>query len=492
MRRVWGSPGPRENPADLRHRSARFPLAKIGERDPTGNRARPAKVRGERYRFLVTKQQYFRKTYNKCVALQQHTRTIRRFITSSHLKQARHYTHVYMSVYNHLLHLHNQLHIPRGAVAERLYCSPPTKANRVRSSAGPLPGFPHARIVPDNATGQRVSSGISQFPPPFHSGASSYSLRFTLIGSQDLAEPAWRTKTVTAMETKLFDPYTSKAVNIHPVDRRNVRASFMCVYIYIIYIHLPPANWARFPAGLLPDFRVLESCRTMPLVGRFSPGSPVSPRPCIPALVHTHLTSTLIDSQRLDRHDGNTACLTRRSDEALWLRVSVARIAPTLLDLENAGRGQESEILGCRSKFNCANGHWIPRWQTSDVYQDGGRLPRCLTEYGRGGGGQPTNLLGYSPPHLGELSSIPDGVALGFSHVGIVPDDDADRRVSSGLSRFPPRLNSGAAPASEKAEVTVDGLYPSLAWVRKALESASRLTGYCVLRNIPYWLGSPV
>ncbi|KAJ8877309.1 hypothetical protein PR048_021763 [Dryococelus australis] len=36
-------------------------------------------------------------------------------------------------------------------------------------------------------------------------------------------------------------------------------------------------------------------------------------------------------------HDGNTARLARRSDEALGVRVSVARIAPSLLDLGSAG-----------------------------------------------------------------------------------------------------------------------------------------------------------
>ncbi|KAJ8898162.1 hypothetical protein PR048_003522 [Dryococelus australis] len=52
----------------------------------------------------------------------------------------------------------------------------------------------------------------------------------------------------------------------------------------------PPtsANRVQSPAGLLPDFRKWGSCRTMPLVGGFSRGSPVSPpRPYIP----------LIDSQ---------------------------------------------------------------------------------------------------------------------------------------------------------------------------------------------------
>ncbi|KAJ8865783.1 hypothetical protein PR048_033305 [Dryococelus australis] len=39
--------------------------------------------------------------------------------------------------------------------------------------------------------------------------------------------------------------------------------------------------------------------------------------------------------------------------------------------------------------------------------------------------------------HLGEQASIPGGVAPGFPHVGIVPDDAVGRRVSSEPSRFP-------------------------------------------------------
>ncbi|KAJ8898173.1 hypothetical protein PR048_003533 [Dryococelus australis] len=38
--------------------------------------------------------------------------------------------------------------------------------------------------------------------------------------------------------------------------------------------------------------------------------------------------------------------------------------------------------------------------------------------------------------HQGDPGSIPSGVAPGFSHVGIVPDNAAGRRVFSGLSRF--------------------------------------------------------
>ncbi|KAJ8881126.1 hypothetical protein PR048_017599, partial [Dryococelus australis] len=57
----------------------------------------------------------------------------------------------------------------------------------------------------------------------------------------------------------------------------------------------PPTktNRVQSPAGPLPDFRKWESCRTKPLVGGFSRGSPISSRPCIPALFHCNLVSPL-------------------------------------------------------------------------------------------------------------------------------------------------------------------------------------------------------
>ncbi|KAJ8892981.1 hypothetical protein PR048_005562 [Dryococelus australis] len=48
----------------------------------------------------------------------------------------------------------------------------------------------------------------------------------------------------------------------------------------------PKANRVPFLAGSLPNFSMWESCRTMPLVGEFSRGFPVSP-----VLFHTHFTS---------------------------------------------------------------------------------------------------------------------------------------------------------------------------------------------------------
>ncbi|KAJ8875207.1 hypothetical protein PR048_023102 [Dryococelus australis] len=125
-----------------------------------------------------------------------------------------------------------------------------------------------------------------------------------------------------------------------------------------------------------PKRRILSVCRTMPVFSGISH----FPRPCIPALFHTFLASptsalkthyfkshpilfnplgypviihfkisTLLLSLELpaipqwanlvctvQRHDENTARIAHRCDEALEVRVSIARIAPWLLDL---GRG---------------------------------------------------------------------------------------------------------------------------------------------------------
>ncbi|KAJ8885938.1 hypothetical protein PR048_012144 [Dryococelus australis] len=77
--------------------------------------------------------------------------------------------------------------LPEGPpeVAERLACSPPTKANRVQSPAGSLRIFARG-----NRAGRCHWSagflGDLPFPPPFHYGAAPYSPHFALIGSEDL------------------------------------------------------------------------------------------------------------------------------------------------------------------------------------------------------------------------------------------------------------------------------------------------------------------
>ncbi|KAJ8869421.1 hypothetical protein PR048_028411 [Dryococelus australis] len=68
------------------------------------------------------------------------------------------------------------------AVAERLECSPSTKANRVQSPVGSFPDFhkwESCRAMP-------LVGGDIPFSPPLHCGAASFSPYSTLIGSQDL------------------------------------------------------------------------------------------------------------------------------------------------------------------------------------------------------------------------------------------------------------------------------------------------------------------
>ncbi|KAJ8882756.1 hypothetical protein PR048_014569 [Dryococelus australis] len=67
----------------------------------------------------------------------------------------------------------------RGGVVVRQHDPPP-------QLGGVSSGFSPVGIVPDGAAGLAGFLGVLPFPPPFHSGASPYSPRFTLIGSRDL------------------------------------------------------------------------------------------------------------------------------------------------------------------------------------------------------------------------------------------------------------------------------------------------------------------
>ncbi|KAJ8867333.1 hypothetical protein PR048_031134 [Dryococelus australis] len=59
---------------------------------------------------------------------------------------------------------------------------PPTNVNRVQSPAGPLPGFSHVGIMPDDAVGPWIFSEIFHFPCPYIPAL----LHTYVIGSQDL------------------------------------------------------------------------------------------------------------------------------------------------------------------------------------------------------------------------------------------------------------------------------------------------------------------
>ncbi|KAJ8886181.1 hypothetical protein PR048_012390 [Dryococelus australis] len=72
----------------------------------------------------------------------------------------------------------------RGVEVVRQLASHPGKPGSI--TAGVARGSSHVRMAPADAADRRFFSGISRFPPPLHSGAAQYSLRFALIGAQDL------------------------------------------------------------------------------------------------------------------------------------------------------------------------------------------------------------------------------------------------------------------------------------------------------------------
>ncbi|KAJ8866047.1 hypothetical protein PR048_033571 [Dryococelus australis] len=90
------------------------------------------------------------------------------------------------SLHPHVIRLENQNPCgPTTTVAERLACSPPTVAIRVRSPAVSLRIFACGDRA-ERCCWSRVFLGDLPFPPPFHSGAAPYSSKLPLIGSEDV------------------------------------------------------------------------------------------------------------------------------------------------------------------------------------------------------------------------------------------------------------------------------------------------------------------
>ncbi|KAJ8886094.1 hypothetical protein PR048_012303 [Dryococelus australis] len=81
----------------------------------------------------------------------------------------------------------SHLHFEAGPWFEqRIECSPPTKANRVRVQASLLPDFRRWELCRAMPLVGGFCRGSPTPSPPLHSGAASYLPRFNLIGSQDL------------------------------------------------------------------------------------------------------------------------------------------------------------------------------------------------------------------------------------------------------------------------------------------------------------------
>ncbi|KAJ8890646.1 hypothetical protein PR048_010155 [Dryococelus australis] len=187
---------------------------------------------------------------------------------------------------------------------ERLARSPPTDVNRVKSPAGSqdLRKF-----------GQRVFSG-SPVSPPLHSGAAPSSLQ----------SPSSTLKMLRATKS-LHSPY---AFDSFPISCRNP----LLLPIRPCLVK-PGLNRCGHLASPAETAEVDGGCAALRCAVQCSSSSSFQLRLLVQGCCTTTVTDLICTVQRYVR---NTARLARRSNEALGVRVSVALIAPSLLDL---GRG---------------------------------------------------------------------------------------------------------------------------------------------------------
>ncbi|KAJ8881221.1 hypothetical protein PR048_017695 [Dryococelus australis] len=187
-----------------------------------------------------------------------------------------------------------------------------------RGETGPIPGetapgFSFVGILPDDAAGRRVFSGISRLrcaciPALLHS-------HLAFIGSQDLA--------VKSHPNLFPDPCSIVALR----GRERAWSGAPLGYFRRPWLGSGPsrvARWRHVDNGLGDASSRPHPAEVGDFLHRPTAYSPAESSVLSPFISHTAC------------HDKNTARLARRSDEMLGMRVNVARIAPSLLDLERA------------------------------------------------------------------------------------------------------------------------------------------------------------
>ncbi|KAJ8893493.1 hypothetical protein PR048_006091 [Dryococelus australis] len=364
------------------------------------------------------------------------------------------------------------------AVAERLPCSPHTKANRVRSPAGSLSDF---RVWELCRTMPLVYCflGDFPFPPLFHTGAAIYSpqspssaLKTSLLraaqssslthswsstgmqtrGKLEIPEktrrPAASSGTIptcknpgaspSGIEQGLqlwMKPECTNNCGVQLVGKRNREISGSVLITLLVGRRrgvsgrraIGGRKKRRSPCGLVLCW--LRSARR--LYEAMLDGGDVAGRG-----EETTLSSLRTDARQRRRQD--TA--SNRSATNLPLAASrrlrpwapplpTTLLTPTFLRHPPPHRvdARENLCIGCS------------RLQEKKRFQTGVKSvgEELQTKLGKNICGVKCGaVLKLLAPNQGESDSTPGGVAPGFSYVGIVPDDASGRRVFSGISRF--------------------------------------------------------
>ncbi|KAJ8890253.1 hypothetical protein PR048_009761 [Dryococelus australis] len=195
-------------------------------------------------------------------------------------------------------------------------------ANRVKFPAG----FSHVRIVPDDAAGRRVFTGISRFRRPF-----ILALLHTRLASLSSAlnTPILRVAQISPLHSilQLAQRWRRRWTRTHPHSTAHSQTlrPFVgsCGADYNRRLLRCRRREASLDYSLPTSGDVLSQHHIS--TTRHRDGEAPLDSPTVTDIIYT-----------VQRHDGNTARLSCRSDEALGVRVSIAHITPSLLDL---GRG---------------------------------------------------------------------------------------------------------------------------------------------------------
>ncbi|KAJ8891157.1 hypothetical protein PR048_010672 [Dryococelus australis] len=294
------------------------------------------------------------------------------------------------------------------------------------------PGCSHVGIVPDDAAGRRVFSGVSRFPRPFDL------LHTHLNHPHRLLRPRGFNAFCEGLSAVIRANRVSLvARRSHSVTRRVPRAS--CSQSGNGYSRIK--GTATPPLRLCPTPKGSQSCDAE-LSGSSETEACEKPYPCdwkarTQRKWHFFLKlekdNTSGDSARRDKDRVNDRnhVLERESE------------CPLHGTLQS-----KSETLYTLWLTDNVSSWYMRRWGFSDNREElyPPQKPKGNSDYLINLWG-PVWLSGLDclPPHQGEPGSIPGRVTPGFSQVVIVSEDAAGRRVSSGISRFPPPLHSGAA-----------------------------------------------
>ncbi|KAJ8871453.1 hypothetical protein PR048_027770 [Dryococelus australis] len=316
---------------------------------------------------------------------------------------------------------------PGAMVAERLAYSSPTTANRVQSPAG-SPGFrkwESCRTMP--LVGGFFFVGLSRFPRTFTPAPLHTS--FTLIGCQDVSvesRPNLFTHSHAQSSRKLGIKSSASICLVWLNDWGERKTD--CGYNGQ-QLRIAECQRLAVPSAAAADGKLTVVCASghSGLIGWGFHALPSSSQ--LGLLARSFIEDALI-------------LTPRRMCRLVLTAVERARLWSTALAMVATAQAHREAwyLLSCSYTL-------LP----TELWGRGGTVARALVS------------------HRGDPGTIPGGFTPGFSHVGIVLDDVACRRVFSGYSRFP----RTCIPALLRPRVSFHAMSGDDGHLRSQLESLS-------------------